>query len=111
MLSLLEEANDVSQQRRVLTYLEPASDNSVELITEEGVDLQRWMVPLWLVPTGVANRVKEDIGWATNATIYVLDTGRISSSYWFDAIKEFHKAKTPDPITGVKRPTVFYILQ
>ena len=50
--------------------------------------------------------VGRDIGWATNATIYVLDTGRISSSYWFDTIKEFHKAKTPDPITGVKRPTV-----
>ena len=46
------------------------------------------------------------IGWGTNATVYVLDTGQISRAYWFDAIKEFHKAKTPDPITGVKRPTV-----
>ena len=46
------------------------------------------------------------IGWGTNATVYVLDTNQISRAYWFDAIKEFYKAKTPDPITGVKRPTV-----
>tara|TARA_B100000965_G_scaffold383659_1_gene383137 strand:+ start:3836 stop:5431 length:1596 start_codon:yes stop_codon:yes gene_type:complete len=46
------------------------------------------------------------IGWGTNATVYVLDTGNISRAYWFDAIKEFHKAKSVDPTTGVKRPTV-----
>lgn len=50
--------------------------------------------------------VGKGTGWATNATIYVLDTSRIGQSYWFDAIKEFHKAKTPDPSTGLKRPTV-----
>jgi len=50
--------------------------------------------------------VGRDIGWATNATIYFQDTSRISRAYWFDTIKEFHKAKTPDPVTGVKRPTV-----
>ena len=30
----------------------------------------------------------------------------VNSSYWFDAIKEFHKAKTVNPLTGFKRPTV-----
>lgn len=50
--------------------------------------------------------VGKDYGWAKNANIYCLDMDTISSSAWFDAIKEFHKAKTPDPITGVKRPTI-----
>ena len=50
--------------------------------------------------------VGQKYGWAKNANIFCLDMNSISSSYWFDAIKEFHKAKTPDPITGVKRPTV-----
>ena len=49
--------------------------------------------------------VGKDFGWGKNAAIYCLDMG-ISSSYWFDAIKEFHKAKPVDPVTGFKRPTV-----
>lgn len=50
--------------------------------------------------------VGKDYGWAKNANVYCLDMDSVTSSYWFDAIKEFHKAKAPDPVTGVKRPTV-----
>ena len=50
--------------------------------------------------------VGKDYGWAKNANIYCLDIDTISSPYWFDAIKEFHRAKTVDPVTGFKRPTV-----
>jgi len=50
--------------------------------------------------------VGKDYGWAKNANVYCLPMDIVSSSLWFDAIKEFHKAKTPDPVTGVVRPTV-----
>ena len=50
--------------------------------------------------------VGKDYGWAKNANIYCLPMDIVNSSLWFDAIKEFHKAKTPDPVTGVVRPTV-----
>jgi len=50
--------------------------------------------------------VGKGIGWATNATLYFCDLSALSQAYWFDSIKEFHKAKTIDPVTGVKRPTV-----
>jgi len=50
--------------------------------------------------------VGKDYGWAKNSAIYCLDTGLVSQDAWFDAIKEFHKAKTVDPVTGFKRPTV-----
>jgi len=48
----------------------------------------------------------KDYGWATGAKIYALGYLQMNQAYWFDAIKEFHKAKTPDPVTGVVRPTV-----
>ena len=48
----------------------------------------------------------KDYGWAKGVRVYSLDIGAFSSSYWFDAIKEFHKAKAVDPVTGFKRPTV-----
>ena len=50
--------------------------------------------------------IGKGVGWATNAKVYALPTSSVSRAYWFDAIKEFHKAKTADPTTGVKRPTV-----
>lgn len=50
--------------------------------------------------------VGKDYGWAKNANIFCLDMGTVNSSYWFDAIKEFHKAKSINPLTGFKRPTV-----
>tara|TARA_Y100000589_G_C27179127_1_gene640001 strand:- start:276 stop:1817 length:1542 start_codon:yes stop_codon:yes gene_type:complete len=50
--------------------------------------------------------VGKTYGWAKNANIFCLDMGAVNSSYWFDAIKEFHKAKTVNPLTGFKRPTV-----
>lgn len=50
--------------------------------------------------------VGKDFGWGKNANIYNFDMAAFSSAYWFDAIKEFHRAKAPDPITGVKRPTI-----
>ena len=48
----------------------------------------------------------KDYGWAKGAKVYSLPVNSFSQSYWFDAIKEFHKAKAIDPVTGVKRPTV-----
>ena len=55
-------------------------------------------------------------GWAKNAKIYSLklsglegpgDSGTgTSTTYAFDCIKEWHKAKPIDPATGAKRPTV-----
>ena len=45
-------------------------------------------------------------GVARNANIYSFPINLITSSYWFDAIKEFHRAKAVDPITGFKAPTV-----
>ena len=48
----------------------------------------------------------KDYGWAKGAKVYCLNLNGFSSSYWFDAIKEFHKAKSADPVTGVKRPTI-----
>jgi len=50
--------------------------------------------------------VGKTYGWAKNANIYCLDMGAIGQSAWFDAIKEFHKAKNVNPLTGFKRPTV-----
>jgi hypothetical protein len=48
----------------------------------------------------------KDYGWAKGASVYSLNVNLYSQSYWFDAIKEFHKAKSADPVTGVKRPTI-----
>lgn len=45
-------------------------------------------------------------GVARNANVYALPINFINSSFWFDAIKEFHRAKPVDPVTGIKRPTV-----
>ena len=45
-------------------------------------------------------------GWAKGVRVYSLNVNAFSSSYWFDAIKEFHKAKAVDPVTGFKRPTI-----
>ena len=50
--------------------------------------------------------VGKTYGWAKNANIFCLDMNTVNSSYWFDAIKEFHRAKTVNPLTGFKRPTV-----
>ena len=50
--------------------------------------------------------VGKDYGWGKNANIYCLPMDIVSSSLWFDAIKEFHRTKETDPVTGVKRPTV-----
>ena len=50
--------------------------------------------------------VGKDYGWAKNANIFCMPMDIIPSSLWFDSIKEFHRAKTVDPVTGVKRPTV-----
>ena len=47
-----------------------------------------------------------DFGWAKGVRVYSLNVNAFSQAYWFDAIKEFHKAKPVDPITGFKRPTV-----
>jgi hypothetical protein len=48
----------------------------------------------------------KDYGWAKGAQVYSLNISAFSSTYWFDAIKEFHLAKPIDPITGHRRPTV-----
>lgn len=54
-------------------------------------------------------------GWAKNSRIYAMkvsglegsgDVGGIPVVYAFDAIKLWHRQKTPDPITGLRRPTV-----
>jgi hypothetical protein len=50
--------------------------------------------------------VGKDYGWGKNANVYCLPMDIVSSSLWFDAIKEFHRTKETDPVTGVKRPTV-----
>lgn len=47
-----------------------------------------------------------DFGWAKGVRVYSLNINAFNQAYWFDAIKEFHKAKPVDPITGFKRPTV-----
>lgn len=48
-----------------------------------------------------------NLGWATEAQIYSCPVNSLGGqSYWFDVVKEFHKAKSVDPNTGVKRPTV-----
>ena len=47
------------------------------------------------------------VGWAPGAQLYSLPISYIGNSqYWFDAVKEFHLAKTVDPNTGYRRPTV-----
>ena len=50
--------------------------------------------------------IGKGVGWGTGATVYFHDLSFLNQSYWFDTIKEFHKAKSVDPVTGVKRPTV-----
>ena len=55
-------------------------------------------------------------GWAKNSKIYSIKIGGLQGSTdpnngmpisdIFDVVKEWHKAKTPDVLTGVKRPTV-----
>jgi len=50
--------------------------------------------------------VGKDYGWAKNSAIYNIPYASLDQAYWFDAIKEFHRAKAVDPITGFKRPTV-----
>jgi hypothetical protein len=55
-------------------------------------------------------------GWAKNSKIYSIKIAGLqgssdpnsgmSISDIFDVVKEWHKAKTPDVLTGVKRPTV-----
>ena len=47
------------------------------------------------------------VGWAPGAQLYSLPLDDIgSSTYWFDAVKEFHKNKSVDPTTGYRRPTI-----
>ena len=57
----------------------------------------------------------KNYGWAKNARIYAMkvsglegpgDAGGIPVVYCFDAIKLWHRQKAPDPITGIRRPTV-----
>lgn len=48
----------------------------------------------------------KDYGWAKNSKIYNIPYNSIDQAFWFDAIKEFHRAKAIDPVTGFKRPTV-----
>lgn len=61
--------------------------------------------------------VGKTYGWAKNARIYSVklagletDSGTdgtgISATYAFDCIKLWHRNKTVDPATGVKRPTI-----
>ena len=49
-------------------------------------------------------------GWAKNANIYSMKilsgNGDISTSTAFDLIRLFHTRKQPNPITGIKRPTI-----
>ena len=48
-----------------------------------------------------------DLGWAPGAQLYSMPVNYIGGqSYWFDCVKEFHKAKSVDLTTGHKRPTV-----
>ena len=53
-----------------------------------------------------ATATGKDYGWAKNAAIYCLPLNILNRADWFDAIKEFHRAKAVDPVTGFKRPTV-----
>ena len=47
------------------------------------------------------------VGWAPGAQLYSCPINYLGNSqYWFDAVKEFHLAKTVDPNTGYRRPTV-----
>ena len=48
----------------------------------------------------------KDYGCAKNAKIYNIPYNSFDQAFWFDAIKEFHRAKDVDPVTGYKRPTV-----
>jgi len=50
--------------------------------------------------------VGKDYGWAKNSAIYNIPYLSLDQAFWFDAIKEFHRAKAVDPVTGFKRPTV-----
>lgn len=46
------------------------------------------------------------VGWAPGAQLYSCPVNSLGSSiFWFDAVKEFHKAKTVQA-NGYKRPTV-----
>ncbi len=50
------------------------------------------------------------VGWAPKAQLYSMPAdatdGIGNSTWWFDAVKEFHKNKSVDPTTGYRRPTV-----
>jgi plastocyanin len=60
--------------------------------------------------------VGKTYGWAKNSKIYSIKVGGLQGSGdpnggmpisdIFDVVKEWHKAKTPDVLTGQKRPTV-----
>lgn len=48
-------------------------------------------------------------GWAREANIYNISpygTSPSYSGYWIDYIREFHKNKPVNPVTGVKNPTI-----
>lgn len=53
--------------------------------------------------SGVVGRT---VGWAKNATIYAIPSNVINISTAIALLKEFHRSKPIDPITGYKRPTV-----
>jgi subtilisin family serine protease len=53
--------------------------------------------------SGVVGR---NVGWAKNATIYAIPWNVINTTTAITILKEFHRLKPVDPITGHKRPTV-----
>lgn len=47
-----------------------------------------------------------NVGWASNAKLYSCPVNSLGGqSYWFDVVKEFHKAKSNES-NGYKRPTI-----
>ena len=53
--------------------------------------------------SGVVGRT---LGWAKNATIYAIPWNVIDTYTALAVLKEFHRSKPVDPITGYKRPTI-----
>lgn len=53
--------------------------------------------------SGVVGRT---LGWARNATIYAIPWNVINTYTALTVLKEFHRLKPVDPVTGYKRPTV-----
>ena len=45
-------------------------------------------------------------GWAPEANIYNISFTQVNNNYIFDVIREFHKNKPINPVTGVKNPTI-----